>query len=379
MNKNEYHTPFSFIDLEAQQSLIRDKIDLAISKVLDHGQYIMGPEVKKLEEDLKQFTGSKHALTCANGTDALSLVLMAWKIGKGDAVFVPSFTYIATAEAPAQLGATPFFVDVEKDTFNIDPESFKEAILECKKMNLRPAAVIPVDLFGHPAKVDEITVIAHQEKIKVLVDAAQSFGGVSNNRRVGSMGDATTTSFFPAKPLGCYGDGGAIFTQNDRDAEIINSIRLHGKGSHKYENVRIGMNSRMDTIQAAILIEKLKIFPNELIARDKIANLYSENLQPPIKTPLCKDNHKSAWAQYTIITDNRDKLQNELSTRNIPSVIYYPIPLSKQAGYSQYPSVSNLNVSNFLSERVLSLPMHPYLKDKEVLDISSVICQIINS
>ena len=231
MKTSEYHTSFSFIDLDAQQSLIRKKIDLAISKVLDHGQYIMGPEVKKFEDNLKEFTGSKHVLTCANGTDALSLVLMAWQIGIGDAVFVPSFTYIATAEAPAQLGATPFFVDVEKDTFNMNPESFKKAILDCKKMNLKPAVVIPVDLFGHPANVDEITNIAHQEKIKVLVDAAQSFGGVSKNRMVGSMGDATTTSFFPAKPLGCYGDGGAIFTQNENDAEIINSIRLHGKGS----------------------------------------------------------------------------------------------------------------------------------------------------
>ena len=380
MKTSEYHTSFSFIDLDAQQSLIRKKIDLAISKVLDHGQYIMGPEVKKFEDNLKEFTGSKHVLTCANGTDALSLVLMAWQICIGDAVFVPSFTYIATAEAPAQLGATPFFVDVEKDTFNMNPESFKKAILDCKKMNLKPAVVIPVDLFGHPANVDEITNIAHQEKIKVLVDAAQSFGGVSKNRMVGSMGDATTTSFFPAKPLGCYGDGGAIFTQNENDAEIINSIRLHGKGSHKYENIRIGMNSRMDTVQAAILIEKLKIFPDELILRNKIANLYTENLQSVAHTPTCKDNHKSAWAQYTIIVENRDRIQNKLSSRNIPSIIYYPIPLSKQAGYKHYPAVqSGLNVSNFLSERVLSLPMHPYLKDKEVTDICSSICQIINS
>jgi dTDP-4-amino-4,6-dideoxygalactose transaminase len=377
---NEYSISTQFIDLAAQQKLIRSRIDKAIKKVLDHGQYIMGPEVKQFESDLKEFTGSKHAFTCANGTDALSLVLMAWGIGPGDAVFVPSFTYIATAEAPAQLGATPFFVDVDKDTFNINLKSFKQAILDSRELGLRPAAVIPVDLFGQPAQVDEITDIAHQEKIKVLVDGAQSFGGISNNRRVGSMGDATTTSFFPAKPLGCYGDGGAIFTQDDSDAELINSIRLHGKGSHKYENIRIGMNSRMDTMQAAILIEKLKIFPDELIAREKVANLYTEKLSENIRTPVLSNNLKSAWAQYTIIIEDRDRVQDELKSINIPSVVYYPIPLSEQVGYKQYPSVqTGLNVSNFLSERVLSLPMHPYLKDKEVHDISSAIYQIINS
>ena len=372
---NEYSISTQFIDLAAQQKLIRSRIDRGIKNVLDHGQYIMGPEVKQFESDLKEFTGSKHAFTCANGTDALSIVLMAWDIGPGDAVFFPSFTYIATAEAPAQLGATPFFVDVDKDTFNIDLKSFKQAILDSRELGLRPAAVIPVDLFGQPAQVDEITDIAHQEKIKVLVDGAQSFGGISNNRRVGSMGDATTTSFFPAKPLGCYGDGGAIFTQDDGDAELINSIRLHGKGSHKYENIRIGMNSRMDTIQAAILIEKLKIFPDELIAREKIANLYTEKLSEKIRTPFCNNNLKSAWAQYTIIIENRDRVQDELKSKNIPSVVYYPIPLSKQAGYKDYPSVkSGLDVSDYLSKRVLSLPMHPYLRDDEVERISQEIC-----
>jgi dTDP-4-amino-4,6-dideoxygalactose transaminase len=223
---NEYSTPTQFIDLAAQQKLIRPQLDAAIKKVLDHGQYIMGPEVKEFEDQLLKFTGAKHAITCANGTDALTLVLMAWGLGRGDAVFVPSFTYVATAEAPAQLGVTPFFVDVLEDTFNIDPDSFKQAIIDCRKLGLNPSAVIAVDLFGQPSDVDAITEIAHSENIKVLVDGAQSFGATLKGNRVGSMGDATTTSFFPAKPLGCYGDGGAVFTSDDEVAEIINSIRF---------------------------------------------------------------------------------------------------------------------------------------------------------
>ena len=271
---SEYTAPLQFIDLAAQQGKIRGKIDAAIAGVLDHGQYIMGPEVKQFENDLKVFTGAAYALTCANGTDALTLVMMAWGIRPGDAVFVPSFTYVASAETPAQLGATPFFVDVLEGSFNIDPTSFAQAIDEAKKQGLRPAVVIPVDLFGQPADIDAITDIAGPAGIKVLVDGAQSFGASSRGRRVGTMGDATTTSFFPAKPLGCYGDGGAVFTNDDALADIINSIRLHGKGSEKYDNVRIGVNSRLDTIQAAILIEKLKIFPDELSARDKVAAAY---------------------------------------------------------------------------------------------------------
>ena len=360
----------NFIDLEKQQKSIRSKIDKAIKKVLDHGQYIMGPEVNQFENDLKEFTGAKHALTCGNGTDALSLVLMAWNIGLGDAVFVPSFTYIATAEAPAQLGATPFFVDVDKNTFNMNPDSLKQAIQDCRNHGLKPSVVIPVDLFGQPADIDTISLIASENKMKVLIDGAQSFGGISHGRRVGSMGDATTTSFFPAKPLGCYGDGGAVFLKDDVDAEAVNSIRLHGKGSHKYEHIRVGLNSRMDTIQAAILIEKLKILPKELTARDKIASKYSEYLSDHLKTPKCEQNLKSAWAQYTLFLENRDLIQTKLKARNIPSVVYYPIPLSKQRGYKHYPSVSTgLDVSNLLSEHVLSLPMHPYLTEDDQMTI----------
>tara|TARA_B100000575_G_C23135420_1_gene659490 strand:+ start:2554 stop:3681 length:1128 start_codon:yes stop_codon:yes gene_type:complete len=371
---SEYSIPTKFIDLEAQQKLIKPKIDNAIQKVLDHGQYIMGPEVNQLEEDLGKFTGAENVLTCGNGTDALSLTLMAWNVGQGDAVFVPSFTYVATAEAPAQLGAIPFFVDVIEDTFNMDPDSLKQAIMDCKKLKLNPAAVIPVDLFGQPADVDNICKIADENKMKVLVDGAQSFGALSLNRRVGSMGDATTTSFFPAKPLGCYGDGGAIFTKNSNDAEVINSIRLHGKGSHKYEHIRIGLNSRMDTIQAAILIEKLKIFQTELNARDKIASIYTKLLSGHVKIPFCSADLKSAWAQYTIFAENRSDIQAKLNSKNIPNTIYYPIPLSKQKGYTQYPSVSSgLKVSDLLSDHVLSLPMHPYLAEEDIKKIVSAI------
>ena len=373
---SEYSAPTQFIDLAAQQGLIRSQLDEAIKKVLDHGQYIMGPEVQEFENQLREFTGAKHALTCANGTDALTLVLMAWGIGPGDAIFVPSFTYVATAEAPAQLGATPFFVDVCEDTFNIDPQSFKQAIIDCRKLGLRPFAVIPVDLFGQPADVDMITAIAHEEGIKVLVDGAQSFGAESKGRKVGLMGDATTTSFFPAKPLGCYGDGGAIFTSSDRDKEIINSIRLHGKGSEKYDNVRIGLNSRLDTIQAAILLEKIKIFPSELKLRAHHASLYQKKLKSLIKTPEINDNISSAWAQFTLVVEKRDDLQIHLKQLGIPSVVYYPIPLSKQTGYRNFPIVSSgTRVSERLSERVLSLPMHPYMTQ----EIVERVCQAIES
>ena len=331
-----------FIDLKAQQKSIKDKIDKRIQSVLNHGKYIMGPEVYELEERLADYVGSKYCISCSSGTDALLIPLIAKGIGPGDAVFVPSFTYIATAESPSQLGATPFFVDVKKDTFNLDVESFKQAIVDCKKLNLRPSVVIPVDLFGQPADIDNIKEVAEENNIKVLIDGAQSFGAITKNRRVGSMGDATTTSFFPAKPLGCYGDGGAIFTNNDNDAEIINSIRLHGKGSHKYENIRIGLNSRIDTIQAAILIEKLKIFQNELISREKVANLYSKNLPENIISPTVSKEIKSAWAQYTITIHERDIIQTKLKENGIPSIIYYPIPLSRQAGYEKYPEVSSV-------------------------------------
>lgn len=373
---SEYSVPLQFIDLAAQQAQIRDKIDAAIATVLDHGQYIMGPEVKQFEQDLKDFTGAKHALSCANGTDALTLVMMAWGVGPGDAVFVPSFTYVASAETPAQLGATPFFVDVLEDSFNIDPASFAQAIDEARQQGLRPAVVIPVDLFGQPADVDTITEIAQEANIKVLVDGAQSFGASSHGRIVGAMGDATTTSFFPAKPLGCYGDGGAVFTNDDALAELINSIRLHGKGSEKYDNVRIGVNSRLDTIQAAILLEKLKIFPAEFELRHKVATSYNMHLAGIAKTPQLADGLTSSWAQYTLIVDDRDAVQAGLKQRGVPSVVYYPKALTQQDGYSAFPVVSSgVAVSEALAHKVMSLPMHPYLDEHEITRI----CQAMKS
>lgn len=375
---SEYSAPTQFIDLAAQQKLIRPQLEAAILRVLDHGQYIMGPEVKKFEAGLREFTGATHALTCANGTDALTLVLMAWGIGSGDAVFVPSFTYVATAEAPAQLGATPFFVDVCRDTFNIDPHSFKQAVIDCRKLGLNPSAVIAVDLFGQPADVDAITEIAHAENIKVLVDGAQSFGASSSGRQVGTMGDATTTSFFPAKPLGCYGDGGAVFTQNDEDAELINSLRLHGKGAEKYDNVRVGINSRLDTIQAAILLEKIKIFPEELKSRQEVATRYNLLLSSAkiLEVPELRENNTSAWAQYTVkLSKDFNQLRTRLSKAGIPTVVYYPLSLCMQKGYSKFPSVSSGTfISQALSSEVLSFPMHPYMD----LDTIDTIAKIIN-
>ncbi len=373
---SEYTEKTKFIDLVTQQDRIRPNLEEAIKKVLDHGQYVMGPEVKELEADLKKFTGSKFALTCANGTDALTLALMAWNIGPGDAVFVPAFTYVATAEAPAQLGATPFFVDVNEHDFNINIESLKQAIVDAKNLNLRPSVIISVDLFGYPSDFDLIKKISLDENIKLLIDGAQSFGGEYKNKRVGSMGDITTTSFFPAKPLGCYGDGGAIFTDDDKLADKIDSIRLHGKGNQKYDNIRIGLNSRLDTLQAAILIEKLKIFPEELQLRSKISDTYSSKLENLnyLKVPKLQDHIKSAWAQYTLIVQNRNEIMAKLQSKDIPSVIYYPKTLDTQDGYKKFPSVSSgLDVSHHLMDSVMSLPMHPYLSEEKIEEITQVI------
>ena len=293
-----------------------------------------------------------------------------------DAVFVPAFTYVATAEAPAQLGATPFFVDVNEHDFNINIESLKQAIVDAKNMNLRPSVIISVDLFGYPSDFDLIKKISLDENIKLLIDGAQSFGGEYKNKRVGSMGDITTTSFFPAKPLGCYGDGGAIFTDDDELADKIDSIRLHGKGNQKYDNIRIGLNSRLDTLQAAILIEKLKIFPEELQLRAKVSDTYSRKLENLnyLKVPKLQDHVKSAWAQYTLIVQNRNEMMAKLQSKDIPSVIYYPKTLDTQDGYKKFPSVSSgLDVSHHLMDSVMSLPMHPYLSEEKIEEITQVI------
>lgn len=353
-----------FIDLKAQYARLKPSVDARIHAVLDHGQYILGPEVGQLEQALAQYCGAAHVVTCANGTDALSLVLMAEGVGAGDAVFVPAFTFVATAEVLPPLGATPFFVDVLPDTFNIDPKSLEVAIADARRMGLRPRAVIPVDLFGQPADYGTVRSVCREHDILVLADAAQSFGGSLHNQRVGVLGDFTTTSFFPAKPLGCYGDGGAIITDSDRGAELLRSLRFHGKGSDKYDNVRIGLNSRLDTLQAAVLLEKLAIFPSEVEARDRVAKRYTEALADVVTVPRLIDGAKSVWAQYTIRVPERDRVAAACKAAGVPTAVYYPIPLHRQTGYAQHPSVSTgLAVSEMLAADVLSLPMHPYLDE----------------
>lgn len=362
-----------FIDLKTQQSHIRSKIDAAVARVLDHGMYIMGPEVEELETRLSQFCGVKNVISCANGTDALALVLMAKGIGKGDAVFVPSFTFAATAEVVSWVGATPVFIDSLGDTFNLDPQNLKDGIKIAKELGLTPKGIIPVDLFGQPADYDRIQPIADDQGLWVLADAAQSFGGVYKGTKVGNIGDVATTSFFPAKPLGCYGDGGAIFTNDEELSTILKSLRIHGQGNAgvygKYDNVRIGMNGRLDTIQAAILLEKLNIFEEEIKNRQSVAKRYSDALNHVVKTPHVIEEALSVWAQYTVILPehiDRNALMASLKEKGIPSVIYYIKPLHLQLAYNSYPVAgkAGLPVCQELSKRVLSLPMHPYL-DKE--------------
>ena len=357
-----------FIDLQAQRRRLGKRIDDAILKVVNHGAYILGPEVQALETKLAEFCGARHCISCANGTDALALVLMAWGIKPGDAVYVPAFTFVATAEVVAWFGATPVFVDVLGDTFNMDPESLEAAIEAAADMKLTPKAVIPVDLFGQPADYRRLLPVAERHGLKVLCDTAQGFGAALDGRRTGTFGDATTTSFFPAKPLACYGEGGAIFTDNDGLAEDLHSLRVHGQGRDKYDNVRIGMNGRMDTIQAAVLIEKLEIFPDEIEARQRAADYYSSKLGAHLQPPVLMDGATSVWAQYTIQLDGRDGVQEACRSGGVPTAIYYPIPLARQTGYRHYPTVpGGAPVSEALAHRVLSLPMHAYL-DRETQD-----------
>lgn len=355
--------PIQFIDLQAQRKRIGESMNRAVTAALEGGQWIMGPQVRELEEKLSQFAGVKHTLACANGTDALMVVLRAWDIGPGDAVFVPAFTFAASAEVVALVGASPVFVDVLEDTFNIDPASLEKAIAMVKKEGkLTSRAIMPVDLFGQPADYDKIEAIAKREKLLLLCDSAQGFGGRLNGRVAGGIGDAASTSFFPAKPLGCYGDGGASFTNDDGLIEVLRSIRVHGQGSDKYENVRIGVNSRLDTIQAAVLLEKLKIFPEEIEMREAVAQRYNRALGESnrIKTPYVIAGAQSTWAQYTIQVPNRSKFQSDMKDKGIPTMVYYPIPLSAQKGYSHFPR-TDVAVSERLSQSVVSLPMHPYL------------------
>jgi dTDP-4-amino-4,6-dideoxygalactose transaminase len=364
MNQHTNLPPSPFIDVAAQRRRLGPAIDAAVARVLAHCQFILGPEVRALESELVKFCGARHAITCASGTDALMLALMAKGVGAGDAVFCPSFTFCATAEVVALVGATPVFVDVELDTFNIDVKALTAALGTAKALGLAPKAVIPVDLFGLPADHDAIAAVAKSANLFVLDDAAQAFGATYKGRTLGSFGHATATSFFPAKPLGCYGDGGAVFTDDDAIAETIVSLRVHGQGSDKYDNVRIGLTSRLDTIQAAILSEKLKIFPEEIAARDEAARRYAQGLSDFAIVPKLPPGLTSVWAQYTIrIGDGRrDKVAAALKAEGVPTAIYYPIPLHRQQAYRHYPvGEGGLAVSERLAAEVLSLPMHGYL------------------
>ena len=362
--------PIPFIDVAAQRRRLGRAVDDAIARVLGHCQFIMGPEVGALEADLAGFCGARHAVTCSSGTDALLLVLMAKGIGAGDAVICPAFTFTATAEVVALLGAVPVFADVAQDSFNIDPESCGKAVATARKAGLRPKAIIPVDMFGQPADHAAIAAIAEADNLFVLDDAAQGFGATYRNRRVGTLALATATSFFPAKPLGCYGDGGAVFTDDDELAAVMRSLRVHGEGRHRYDCVRIGTNGRFDTIQAAVLIEKLKIFPEEIVARDRIARRYCEHLAELAVVPRLAEGSTSVWAQYTIrlAPGRRGDFAAALKAQGIPTAIYYPIPLNRQEAYRHYPvAEGGAPVSERLAEEVISLPMHGYL-DEPVQD-----------
>ncbi|MGH6889858.1 MAG: DegT/DnrJ/EryC1/StrS family aminotransferase [Rhizomicrobium sp.] len=354
-----------FIDLQAQRKKLGATLERAIAEAVEGGQWIMGPQVRALEEQLAQFAGVKHAVSCANGTDALLLVLKAWEIGPGDAVFVPGFTFAASAEVVALTGATPVFVDVLEDTFNMAPANVEAAIAMVKREGrLHPRVVMPVDLFGQAADYRALEPIARRENLLMLCDTAQAFGATLDGRRTAAIGDAAATSFFPAKPLGCYGDGGCSFTDDDGLADLLRSLRIHGQGRDKYENVRIGLNSRLDTIQAAILIEKLKIFPEEIEMRERVARRYSAAFARSnrVRAPQVIDGAKSVWAQYTIQVPERDRVQDDLKAKGIPTQVYYHTPLSAQRGYSKYPSAP-LPVGEALGRTVLSLPMHPYLDE----------------
>ena len=375
-----------FIDLKSQQKLIRKNIDERISNVLNHGQYIQGPEIKELENKLSIFSKSKYVLCCSSGTDALLLGLIALGLKPREAVIVPSFTFASTAEAVCMLGGIPFFSDVKLDTFNICEKSISKCVQKAKKSGIPVKGIITVGLFGQPSDMIKIKEVADAYKLWVFDDAAQSFGAVYNNNISGNLCEISATSFFPAKPLGCYGDGGALFTNDENFYKIAYSSHLHGMGSDKYKYERIGLNGRIDTIQAAILLEKLKIFKSELIKRNKIAENYKKifkTLNTKIKLPKVISKTKSSWAQFTIQLPencNRDELQVKMKDKSIPTAIYYPIPIHCQTPYKDFPiSSDNLKNTNFLSKNVISLPMHPYLTTENIEYIASSLHDILNN
>ena len=367
-----------FRDLSKQYEALKSDIDQAMLSVASASHYIMGPQVKELEQQLAAYTGTKHCLTCANGTDALTLALKAWGVGKGDAVFVPDFTFFSSAEVVALEGATPIFVDVDGTTFNIDAASLDAAIRAViAGGQLTPRVVVAVDLFGLPANYPAIKAVAEKYHLLILEDGAQGFGGSIGERKACSFGDISTTSFFPAKPLGCYGDGGAVFTDNDEWAALMASYRVHGKGTDKYDNVRIGMNSRLDTLQAAILQVKLRAFDDEVERVNAAARRYTEQLGGCVKTPVVPDGFRSSWAQYTIqlpSEQERNRLQQALKEAGIPSMVYYPKTMHQQTAFSNYANTEELNYAGYtavrLSATVLSLPMHPYLTAADIDMIS---------
>jgi len=367
MNQHLRPDPVPFIDIAAQRRRLGPAVDEAVARVLTHCQFINGPEVTKLEADLAAFSGARHVVTCASGTDALLMVLMAMDVGRGDAVFCPSFTFCATGEAVALTGATPFFVDVDEATFNIDAASLTRGIATARTLGLRPRAVIPVDLFGQSADHDAIGAIAEAEGLFVLDDAAQGFGASYKGRRLGTLGLATATSFFPAKPLGCYGDGGAIFTDDAKLADTLRSIRVHGQGSDKYDNVRLGLTGRLDTMQAAILIEKLKIFEDEIAARNQVAERYARGLGNVVTIPRLASGCTSVWAQYSIRLPkgtDRDGFAAALKAQGIPTAIYYVKSMHQQTAYRDFPVAGGgLAACERLSDDVISLPMHAYLDE----------------
>jgi dTDP-4-amino-4,6-dideoxygalactose transaminase len=367
MNQHLRSEPVPFIDIAAQRRRLGTSIDEAVTRVLTHCQFINGPEVTALEAALADYSGAKHVVTCASGTDALLMVLMAKGVGRGDAVFCPSFTFCATGEAVALTGAVPVFVDVDEATFNMEVNSLKRGIATARERGLTPKAVMPVDLFGQSADHDAIAAVAEAEGLFVLDDAAQAFGASYKGRRLGTFGLATATSFFPAKPLGCYGDGGAIFTDDAALAETLRSIRVHGQGSDKYDNVRLGLTGRLDTMQAAILLEKLKIFEDEIAARNQVAERYARGLGNVVSVPRLASGCTSIWAQYTIRLPercDRDGFAAALKAQGIPTAIYYPKSMHQQTAYRDFPVADGgLPASERLSDDVISLPMHAYLDE----------------
>lgn len=356
----------AFIDLQAQRASIAEEIDSAIARVLDHGQFVLGREVDNAERALSDFCGAPETITCASGTDALGLLLMAMKVGPGDAVICPAFTFAAPPEVVAWRGASIVFADVDPETFNIDPKSAAAAIALARKQGLNPVAMIAVDLYGHPADYDALTSLCDAEGVTLIGDAAQSFGATYRGRNVGTLAKATATSFFPAKPLGCYGDGGAIFTADGELTEILKSLRMHGQGTERYDHARVGLNSRLDAIQAAILVEKLRIFPDEIIARNEVATRYTAELSDVVKTPKVAADCTSVWAQYTIRLEGRDRSAfcATLKEAGVPTAIHYPRPVHHQDAYSGHLVAGGaLPVSEMLASEVVSLPMHAYMHE----------------